>query len=79
MSPARSEAQRKLLNARFGHAWVKRHHYDNEGPLPAKVGKKKSKPAKAKKKKEKPVPKKAKAKAKKCKTCGKPMSKCTCK
>ena len=36
--PARSEAQRKLLYARFGAAWVKRHHFDNPGKLPAKVG-----------------------------------------
>jgi hypothetical protein len=32
--PARSERQRRLLNARFGHDWVKRHHFDNEGKLP---------------------------------------------
>ncbi len=36
--PAKSEAQRRYLNAAKGHAWVKRHHYDNRGPLPAKVG-----------------------------------------
>lgn len=35
--PAKSEAQRKLLNARFGHAWVKKHHFDNKGKLPARV------------------------------------------
>lgn len=35
--PAKSEAQRKLLNAKFGHEWVKKHHYDNAGKLPAKV------------------------------------------
>lgn len=39
--PARSEAQRRYLNAKFGHAWVKRHDFDNAGPLPARVGKKK--------------------------------------
>lgn len=33
--PARSEAQRRFLNARFGHAWVKAHHFDNPGHLPA--------------------------------------------
>lgn len=27
--PARSKAQSRALNARFGHAWVKKHHYDN--------------------------------------------------
>jgi hypothetical protein len=36
--PAKSEAQRRALNAKFGHAWVKRHHFDNAGPLPARVG-----------------------------------------
>lgn len=35
--PAVSQAQRELLNARFGHAWVKRHHFDNKGHLPAHV------------------------------------------
>ncbi len=35
--PAKSQAQRKLLNAKFGHAWVKKHHYDNAGPLPKKL------------------------------------------
>lgn len=32
--PAKSQAQRGLLNARFGHAWVKRHNFDNKGKLP---------------------------------------------
>ncbi len=41
--PAKSQAQRALLNAKFGHAWVKAHHFDNKGKLPAKVGKKKTK------------------------------------
>jgi hypothetical protein len=57
--PARSEAQRKLLNARFGHAWVKAHGFDNKGKLPARV---KGKAVK-KKPKKKPV-KKRKAKKK---------------
>jgi hypothetical protein len=35
--PAKSQAQRALLNAKFGHAWVKRHHFDNKGPLPKHV------------------------------------------
>jgi hypothetical protein len=39
--PAASEAQRALLNARFGHAWVKAHHFDNRGKLPAHVRKRK--------------------------------------
>jgi hypothetical protein len=34
--PAQSEAQRRYLNRRFGHAWVKRHHFDNKGKLPAR-------------------------------------------
>jgi hypothetical protein len=45
--PARSEAQRKYLNATFGHAWVKRHHFDNAGKLPEHLDKDaKPKPAK---------------------------------
>ncbi len=36
--PAVSEAQRRKLNAKFGHAWVKRHGFDNKGPLPERVG-----------------------------------------
>jgi len=35
--PAVSEAQRRYLNARFGHAWVKEHHFDNPGKLPNRV------------------------------------------
>jgi hypothetical protein len=38
--PARSQAQREYLNARFGHAWVVAHHFDNAGKLPAHVKKK---------------------------------------
>lgn len=34
--PARSAAQRRLLNARFGHEWVKEHGFDNKGKLPEK-------------------------------------------
>jgi hypothetical protein len=33
--PARSEAQRRYLNMRFGHAWTKKHGFDNKGKLPA--------------------------------------------
>ncbi len=47
--PARSEAQRKMLNAHFGHDWVKRHGFDNKGKLPAKVKPKKRKGAKRRK------------------------------
>jgi len=32
--PAKSQAQRALLNAKFGHKWVKKHHFDNKGELP---------------------------------------------
>jgi hypothetical protein len=35
--PAVSEAQRRYLNARFGHDWVKAHHFDNKGKLPAHI------------------------------------------
>jgi hypothetical protein len=48
--PARSQAQREMLNARFGHAWVKTHGFDNKGKLPARV-KPKAKRAKARKSK----------------------------
>ena len=37
MMPAKSQAQREALNAKFGHAWVKRHHFDNKGKLPQRV------------------------------------------
>lgn len=40
--PARSEAQRRYLNAHFGHSWVKAHHFDNTGKLPARAGMKKN-------------------------------------
>lgn len=32
--PAKSEAQRKFLFAKFGEAWVREHHFDNKGKLP---------------------------------------------
>ncbi len=38
-----------MLNAHFGHAWVKAHGFDNRGPLPEHVGQ----PAKKKKRKKK--------------------------
>lgn len=41
--PARSEAQRRLLNARFGHDWVKEHHFDNTGKLPERASQKQRK------------------------------------
>ena len=43
--PAKSQAQRAYLNAKFGHAWVKEHHFDNKGKLPKHVGKKAKKSA----------------------------------
>lgn len=33
--PARSEAQRRYLAAKFGSEWLKTHHFDNKGKLPA--------------------------------------------
>jgi hypothetical protein len=39
--PARSQAQRRLLNAKFGHAWVRRHHFANKGRLPKRAKAKK--------------------------------------
>jgi hypothetical protein len=47
--PAKSEAQRKLLNAKFGHEWVKEHGFDNKGKLPARLHKKKKSKAATKK------------------------------
>jgi len=41
--PAKSQAQRARLNMKFGHAWVKAHHFDNPGKLPGHVS---NKPAK---------------------------------
>jgi hypothetical protein len=40
--PAKSDAQRRYLNAHFGHAWMKAHHYDNPGKLPTHVKKRKA-------------------------------------
>ena len=40
--PSRSEAQRKLLNAKFGHKWVQAHGFDNKGKLPKRVRRKKT-------------------------------------
>lgn len=39
--PARSQAQRAYLNAKFGHDWVKEHDFDNPGKLPKRSKKKK--------------------------------------
>jgi N-acetylglutamate synthase-like GNAT family acetyltransferase len=37
--PAESQAQRAYLNSHFGHAWVKKHGFDNKGKLPEHVAK----------------------------------------
>lgn len=40
--PAESKAQSRYLNMKFGHEWVKRHHFDNSTKgLPAHVKKRK--------------------------------------
>lgn len=44
--PAQSDAQRRYLNAKFGHAWVKKHHFDNSGDLPERKRRKKPRPYK---------------------------------
>ncbi len=45
--PAKSKAQSRKLNAMFGHAWVKAHHFDNSTKgLPNRVKKKTVKRAK---------------------------------
>jgi hypothetical protein len=41
--PVRSQAQRAFLNARYGHAWVKKHHFDQKGKLPEHAPKRKGK------------------------------------
>jgi hypothetical protein len=33
--PAKSQAQRGYLYATKGESWVKEHHFDNKGKLPA--------------------------------------------
>lgn len=49
--PAKSQAQRGYLAAKFGPEWMKKHHFDNKGKLPARVKKKAAKkPAKKGKK-----------------------------
>ena len=41
--PAKSQKQRAFLNHKFGHAWVKKHHFANKGKLPTRVHHKKRK------------------------------------
>jgi len=43
--PVKSQAQRAYLNWRFGHAWVKKHHFDQTGALPAHVSRKRKRRA----------------------------------
>ena len=43
--PAKSEAQRRYLAGKFGAAWLRKHHFDNKGKLPARVKTKKAKGA----------------------------------
>jgi hypothetical protein len=47
--PARSQAQRKYLAAKFGIAWMRQHGFDNKGKLPARVKKKAGKRKKTRK------------------------------
>ena len=35
--PAKSQAQRGYLAHQFGVAWMRRHHFNNKGPLPKYV------------------------------------------
>ena len=44
--PARSQAQRRFLAARFGPDWMKEHHFANEGPLPERLHPKRKRPQK---------------------------------
>jgi len=42
--PLKSKAQGRLLNAKFGHAWVEKHHFGgSQKGLPQHVGGKKRK------------------------------------
>jgi hypothetical protein len=41
--PARSQAQRGYLAAHFGPDWMRKHHFDNKGKLPAHAPKRKGK------------------------------------
>ena len=40
--PAVSQAQRGFLYSKFGAAWVKLHHFNNKGKLPAYASKRKA-------------------------------------
>ncbi len=47
--PAKSQSQRAYLAMHFGDDWMKEHHFDNKGKLPAHVKKKAKKPKKKRK------------------------------
>lgn len=49
--PAKSQAQRGYLAVKFGPEWLKKHGFDNPGPLPKRVGKKPKAKKKRKRKK----------------------------
>jgi hypothetical protein len=51
--PVRSQAQREYLNWKFGHAWVKAHHFDQPGKLPAHVNQAAARTALARRKRRK--------------------------
>ena len=48
--PARSRAQQRYLEYRFGHRWVRRHHFDTSGPLPERASSGKRQSGKRKRK-----------------------------
>ena len=66
--PAKSQAQRGYLNMKFGHAWVKEHHFDNKGKLPYHVGDK-MRAAKGKSKGKSKRMKKPKGMHQNCRAC----------
>jgi hypothetical protein len=41
--PAKSESQRRFIYGVKGAKFAKKHHFDNKGKLPERVGKKKAK------------------------------------
>ena len=41
--PIKSEAQRRFIYGTKGPEWAKKHHFDNPGKLPERVGKGKKK------------------------------------
>lgn len=45
--PVKSQKQRAFLNWKFGHAWVKKHHFDQRGKLPERVARNRSAAKKA--------------------------------